>query len=78
MDVDSLCRAHIEANNKPLESIFMYKHCAVRGLDNFWYRALVEETSSKGKVRPQKALVRTYGLRNVICVQLYNYKAIVI
>ena len=62
MDVDSIYRAHIEANNKPLESIFMYKHCAVRGLDDYWYRALVEETSSKGKVRLQKALVRTYGL----------------
>ena len=62
MDVDSLYRAHIEANNKPLDSIFMYKHCAVRGLDNYWYRALVEETSSKGKVRLQHALVRTYGL----------------
>lgn len=62
MDVDSIYRAHIEANNKPLESIFMYKHCAVSGLDNYWYRALVEETSSKGKVRLQKALVRTYGL----------------
>lgn len=31
-------------------------------MDDYWYRALVEETSSKGKVRLQKALVRTYGL----------------
>lgn len=62
MDVDSLYRAHIEANNKPLESIFMYKHCAVRGLDNYWYRALVEETSSKGKVRRLWCVLMVYNM----------------
>lgn len=70
MDLDSLCRAHIEANNKPLESIFMYKHCAVRGLDNYWYRALVEETSSKGKVRRLWCVLMVYNMLYVFKVTI--------
>lgn len=45
-------RAHIEAKNTPLDpgEIHIYKQCAVKGLDDYWYRALVEKTLDKGKV----------------------------
>ena len=45
-------RTHIEASNKTLDpsEIFIYKQCAVKGRDEYWYRALVEKTLDKGKV----------------------------
>lgn len=45
-------RTHIEARNKTLDpsEIFIYKQCAVKGRDGYWYRALVEKTLNKGKV----------------------------
>lgn len=47
----SLSRAHIEAKNELLDNIYIYKHCAVKGWEGYWFRALVEKTSDKGKVR---------------------------
>ena len=45
-------RAHIEEKNRPLDptEIHLYKQCAVKGLDDYWYRALVEKTLDRGKV----------------------------
>ncbi|XP_022808069.1 uncharacterized protein LOC111345078 [Stylophora pistillata] len=52
--VDAMVRmgTHIEASNKTLDpsEIFIYKQCAVKGRDEYWYRALVEKTLDKGKI----------------------------
>ncbi|XP_068729641.1 uncharacterized protein [Montipora capricornis] len=42
--------ARIESKNELLEDIHIYKPCAVKGDDGYWYRAHIEKTPHKGKV----------------------------
>ncbi|XP_078344237.1 uncharacterized protein LOC144629867 [Oculina patagonica] len=44
--------AHIVAKQKLLDpgGIHIYKQCAVKGWDGYWYRALVEKILDKGKI----------------------------